>query len=335
MRKLSSEERFERLLTLVPQVIKAGGTASLSELSERFEYPLARLKADLKGILRYVAPWPRTYEWLLQVNILGDTVSIENAEFFERPPQFSWEEALGLYTSASAVLGAKMSANQNLLSAARKLKSALEARAQLSDFERVLQVDVAEEIAPQIWSDILEALRARRRLRIKYYSFGRGQTSRREVDVHAVFVRGSSWHMGCWCHQAQAVRIFKCDQIEQAELTGETFEPRPELDFSPGQIYQAEPGDARVVLRLLPDAFWVIQAYDTEDSRLLDDGSLEVTLAVGNERFMKYLLLLVGSSAELLAGTSGGADVSDGANAVPSDLAVATVDEILGRYQNS
>lgn len=331
MRKLSAEDRFERLLTLVPQVIKAGGTASLSELSERFEYPLARLKADLKGILRYVAPWPRSYEWLLQVNISGDTVTIENAEFFERPPQLSWEEALGLYTSTSAVLGARMSANENLLSAARKLKSALEARAQLSDFERVLQVDVAEEIAPQIWEDILEALRARRRLRIRYYSFGRGRTSQREVEVHAVFVRGSSWHMGCWCHQAQAVRIFKCDQIELAELADETFEPRPELDFSPGQIYQAQPGDARVVLRLLPDAFWVTQAYDIEQSRLLEDGSLEVTLAVGNERFLKYLLLLVGSSAEVLASdgaAAGGADI-------PGDLAVATVDDILRRYQNS
>lgn len=324
MRRLTAEERFERLLTLVPQVIQAGGTASLSELSERFEYPLSRLRADLNGILRYVAPWPRTYEWLLQVNVSGDAVSIENAEFFERPPQFSWEEALGLYTSASAVLGARMSSNQNLLSAARKLKSALEARAQLSDFERVLQVDVAEEIPPQIWSDILEALRSRRRLRIRYYSFGKGRSSQREVDVHAVFVRSSSWHMGCWCHQAQAVRIFKCDQIEQAELAGEVFEPRPELDFSPGQIYQSQPGDTRVALRLWPDASWVTQAYDTEDRRLLDDGSQEVTLAVGNQRFLKYLLLLVGSSAELLA-----------TGDVPDDLAVATVDEILARYQNS
>ena len=191
--KLSSEERFERLLTLVPEVLKQGGTASLSELAQRFDYPQARLRQDLNEVLRYVAPWPRTPDLLVDLQINGDTVTIGNAGFLARPPKLTTEEALSLYASASAVLAAKLSANEQLRTAAEKLQAALSARSRLASFERVLQVDVAAEIPESIWDDLQTALRQRRRLQLKYYSFGKGAASSREVDVHSIFARHGSW----------------------------------------------------------------------------------------------------------------------------------------------
>jgi len=339
VKKLTAEERFERLFTLVPEVVKSGGIASLSELSQRFEYPLESLKSDLKDIMRFVAPWPRTFDLLPQIGIEGDTVIIANADFFKQPPQLAWEEALSLYTSAAAVLGARLPSSDDLKSAAEKLRRVLEAKSNLENFERILGVDVAEEIPDEIWSDILVALRERRKLRINYYSFGKGKSSVREVDIHGVFVRRESWHISCWCHRAQDVRIFKCDQIEHSELLDEQFQESANLSFSENKIYQAQASDARVNLKLKPEAFWVTQAYDIEHQKELPDGSLEVRLAIGNKRFLEYLLLLLGNSAELMDSSAPSSPDDSPADDspsddIPSDLASQAVGKILARYLN-
>ena len=323
--RLSSEERFERLLTLVPEVIRQGGTAKLSDLAQRFDYPRKRLRQDLNEILRYVAPWPRTPDLLVDVQISGDMVTVGNADFLSRPPQLTAEEALGLYASASAVLGAKLSANEQLQTAAEKLRAALSFRSRLANFERVLQVDVAAEIPASVWNDLQTALRERRRLQIQYYSFGKGASSAREVDVHGIFARHGSWHASCWCHRAQAVRVFRCDQIEQASLLDEQFDEPSEAARPANRIYHAQPNDPRVALRLAPAAAWVAEAYDSEDQATLPDGRLEVRLAIGNRRFLEYLLLLLGPAAEL----------HESPPEIPGNLAEQAVARILARYEPS
>ena len=322
--KLSSEERFERLLTLVPEVIRQGGTANLSELAQRFDYPRKRLRQDLNEILRYVAPWPRTPDLLVDLQVSGDTVTIANADFLARPPQLTAEEALGLYASASAVLAAKLSANEQLQSAAEKLRTALSFRSRLANFERVLQVDVAAEIPTAVWDDLQTALRERRRLQFQYHSFGKGSGSPRKVDVHGIFARYGSWHVVCWCHRAQAMRVFRGDQIAHTALLDERFDELPEAERPANQIYHAQPSDPRVVLRLAPEAAWAAQAYDSELQRTLPDGRLEVRLAIGNRRFLEYLLLLLGSAAEL----------ADSPPEIPRDLAEQALVRMLARYDS-
>ena len=323
--KLSAEERFERLLTLVPEVLKQGGTASLKELAQRFDYPRQRLRQDLDEVLRYVAPWPRTPDLLADLQISGDTVTIANADFLARPPQLTAEEALGLYASASAVLAAKLSANEHLRVAAEKLRAALSARSRLANFERVLQVDVAAEIPAAVWDNLQTALRQRRRLQLRYHSFGKGVSSAREVDVHGIFARHGSWYVSCWCHRAQAVRVFRCDQIEDAALLSEQFDELPETGRPANRIYHAQPNDPRVALRLAPEAAWAAEAYDSEQQAVLPDGRLEVRLAIGNRRFLEYLLLLLGAAAEL----------ADSPPEIPSDLAEQAVARILAHYEGN
>jgi len=328
--KLTSHERFERLLALIPEVVAAGGVARLSDLSQRFEYPVAMLKSDLKDILPYVAPWPRTYELLPKIGFQADTVVIENIDFFGQPAQLTWEEALRLYTSVTAVLDAGVSDSDAMKNAAQKLRTVLEAKSRLEDFERIMKVDAAEDIPEPIWQDIQRALRHKRKLRIKYYSFGRGQTSDREVDLYSIFTRRGSWHIKCWCHRAQALRTFRCDQIKQAELLDDHFEESPSLAASENKIYHPKDTDPRATLRLQPEAVWVTEAYDMEHSQQLPDGSWEVRLAVGNQRFLDYLLLLLKGSVELLAYAVPGDSPSQ-----PVDLAAQATRKILARYQAS
>lgn len=72
------------------------------------------------------------------------------------------------------------------------------------------------------------------------------------------------------------------------------------------------------------------EAYDIEHREQLPDGSLEVRLVVGNERFLEYLLLLLGSSAELISYAA-----PEASESMPTDLAVQATRKILTRYQKS
>lgn len=328
--KLTSSERSERLCALIPEVIASDGVAKLSELSQRFDYPAEMLKSDLENIFPYVAPWPRTPDLLPKIGFQGDTIIISNADFIRKPPQLTWEEALSLYTSVTAVLGAAVLDSNDLRSAAEKLRTVLEAKSKLENFERILRVDAAEAIPEQIWLDIQRALREKRKLRIKYYSFGRGQTSDRDVDIYDIFAKRGNWHIKCWCHRAQALRTFRCDQIEQAELLDEHFQESPDLASAKNKIYHPRASDPRATLRLKPEAVWVTEAYDIEHREQLPDGSLEVRLVVGNERFLEYLLLLLGSSAELISYAA-----PEASESMPTDLAVQATRKILTRYQKS
>ena len=57
----------------------------------------------------------------------------------------------------------------------------------------------------------------------------------------------------------------------------------------------------RVTLRLAPPARWVVEYYQVEEVRALDDGSTEVDLLVADRRWLDRLLLRLAPHASVLA----------------------------------
>jgi predicted DNA-binding transcriptional regulator YafY len=92
------------------------------------------------------------------------------------------------------------------------------------------------------------------------YRDSRGSASRREVEPHLLARSGRHWFLVAWCRERQAIRWFREDRIESAEITGETAPKRdltdlgaPPVDAHPaGRALDRAPAPAPPRLVVLP-----------------------------------------------------------------------------------
>jgi predicted DNA-binding transcriptional regulator YafY len=69
-----------------------------------------------------------------------------------------------------------------------------------------------------------------RRLAITYRAVD-GRTSRRRIESHVLLLAWPFWYVLAWDLEREAVRTFRLDRIEQADLLEEPFRPRPLQPF--------------------------------------------------------------------------------------------------------
>ncbi|MCY3578631.1 MAG: WYL domain-containing protein [bacterium] len=294
MSRLSAGDRLRRMLELVPWVMSQGG-AELSEISQRFDYPEAELREDLVKVLFVVGLHPFTPDELIYVMGLdeddnGGWVAISNADYFSRPLRLMPGQALGL-----------IGAGEALLSGADPEGPLSRGLAKLADG---LGVSMGEDLAVSLgelaeeWVEpLLNAAADRRQVRIRYFSFGRGQESDRIIHPFRVFSEMGNWYVQGHCQQAEGVRVFRIDRIRSLELLEAQFD-LPDETGAPA-AFEARETDPRVVLRLSPGASWAIEKYPTEDQVVLDNGEIDATMPVSHTSRLERLLLQLGPQAEL------------------------------------
>ncbi len=160
------------------------------------------------------------------------------------------------------------------------------------------------------------------RLEIDYWSAGRNELTTRRIDPMVVFFALGAWYVGAYCHRAGDERMFRVDRIRGLRSTGEHFEADPTA-FESGEVYNPEPTDPRVTLRLAPAAAWVAEAHPTQSVTERPDGTLDVTLIVSERAWLDRLLLRLGPDAEVVE---------------PHALrtaGAAAAQRVLGRYQRA
>ncbi|OCI32226.1 helix-turn-helix transcriptional regulator [Oerskovia enterophila] len=59
------------------------------------------------------------------------------------------------------------------------------------------------------------------------YRDGRGNESARRVEPVILAHTEDAWYLVAWCSSRDAIRWFRLDRVERADLTGETYVPRP------------------------------------------------------------------------------------------------------------
>ena len=318
MSRLSAGDRLRRMLELVPWVMSQGG-AELSEISQRFDYPEAELREDLVRVLFVVGLHPFTPDELIDVMGLdeednGGWVAISNADYFSRPLRLTHRQALGL-----------IGAGEALLSGADPDGPLSRGLAKLADG---LGVSVGEDLAVSLgesadeWiGPLLGAATDHRQVRIRYFSFGRGQESERVIHPFRVFSESGNWYVQGHCQQAGGVRVFRVDRIRSLQVLETRFEP-PDEGGRPS-VFEAREGDPRVVLRLAPSASWAIEKYPTDHQVALDSGEIDATMPVSHVSRLERLLLQLGPQAELRQ-----ADPP-----VAADQARIAAQRVLARYQ--
>jgi predicted DNA-binding transcriptional regulator YafY len=122
---------------------------------------------------------------------------------------------------------------------------AADGRAALEKVLGVLEPDAARRaqlLATSLWvsaeaghsaeiRSLVEQAVTRRRVLVLRYRDGRGSASRREVEPQLLAKSGRRWFLVAWCRERGAMRWFREDRIESAELTAETAPRRDLTDF--------------------------------------------------------------------------------------------------------
>jgi len=80
------------------------------------------------------------------------------------------------------------------------------------------------EAKGELFRAINQAIKNNRILRMKYYSFARDELTFREVEPYQLVFSEGFWYLVAYCHQREAVRLFRVDRIEYLEETGAVFE---------------------------------------------------------------------------------------------------------------
>ena len=78
---------------------------------------------------------------------------------------------------------------------------------------------------------VVEQAVTRRRVLVVRYRDGKGSLSRREVEPQLLARSGRHWFLVAWCRERDAIRWFREDRIESAELSSETAPRRDLTDF--------------------------------------------------------------------------------------------------------
>jgi predicted DNA-binding transcriptional regulator YafY len=193
------------------------------------------------------------------------------------------------------------------------------AQAALIKIENVLPDDQREEVA---WSrrslvsaglrrelldehsatlEILrDALRERRRVRILYQGGAQSQAQERDFSPYVLAHSQGWWYAVGFCHLRDAIRVFRIDRIQHAEL----LEDRAEIpaDFDPRPYLRMEWGGAkqiRVRLRFDKDFVHLISLGRSiwESDEPQPDGSRVVAFSVANPEWAASFVLSFGPAA--------------------------------------
>ena len=221
-------ERFARLVTLASILIdagRAGARLRVDEVLERLQLSEAELREDV-SVLNVVNFGGGSYVLYAEIADDGfiDVDPEPYSDNFARPARLLPVEAKAL-VAAIDLIGDHLPEGA-LTSAREKIVAALGG----TDPMAQLQVASAAADDSAIARVVSEAITARRLLRLEYYKPNEDEFSTRTIEPYALINGREGWYVASYDPAKEAVRHFRLDRIKQAEVTGTTYEPRPEVD---------------------------------------------------------------------------------------------------------
>ncbi len=312
MSREPADARLGRLLAIVPWIAAHDGP-TVKEVCRRFGVGEKDLLADL-NLLFMCGVYPFTPDVLIDVDIADGRVWIRMADYFRRPLRLNPQEALALVSAGQVFLEVPGADPEGALATALdKLGTVLGVGT-----GDALDVELAE-VSPGVLDSLRQAVQARRKVRISYYSFGRDGYSTRVVHPWRVFNAGGQWYLSGWCENVDAERLFRLDRITTLESLPDGFDTAPPAPPARPSLYSPDPADPVWVLDLDPPAHWIAEQYPNEAVESRPDGVLRVTLRTGSRAWLERVLLRAGPAARVVEGD-------------PS-VAATAAERLLARYR--
>ncbi len=294
-------ERFARLVTLASILIDAGRTRRRLDadlLIAELKVSEQELREDI-SVLNVVNFGAGTY--VLYAEILPDgTIEVDPEPYgdsFARPARLLPVEAKAL-VAAIDLIGEHIPEG-SLASVREKVVAALGE----DPAHEGLQVAAPGGDDAEIAAAASRAIAARRLLSFEYYKENEDEFTTREVEPYALMNGREGWYLACFDPSRGDVRHFRLDRIKSANVTDETFEPRPDVDPAAdvdgwprtGEV----PASKRARVWISPDrARWAREERTVVAE--LDDGAIVVELGYkGSEWLTREVLKEAGDAVVL------------------------------------
>jgi proteasome accessory factor C len=295
-RATANEQRLPRLLALVPY-LQARPNIAVAQAAADFGVSEQQLRRDLTLLWMCGLPGHGPGD-LIDLSFEGETVSVIFDAGMSRPLRLTAEEALALVVALRTLAETPGLADSDAVQRAlAKVESA--AGGAVADDTVAVELETSERMLPAL----VKAVDERRALRMRYYSASRDETTERTVDPVRLFDADGRTYVEAWCRQAEGMRIFRVDRIEDVELLDEPANVPADValrDLSEG-VYQPASEHLLVELRLGEAYAWVADYYAIETSTPVEGGRLRISLRVADPAWVRALVLGSAGQVEVLS----------------------------------
>ena len=220
-------ERFARLVTLAGLLIdsaKRGERLSVTDLRQRLELTAEELQEDI-DLLNVVNFGGGTY--VLYAEVLGDEIEVDSEPYgdnFARPARLLPLEAKAL-VAAIDLFGDHLPQG-GLQSAREKIVAALGH----DPSEEGLEIASPGGGDTEVARIVNAAIADREVLEIKYYKENEDQFTTRRIEPYRLENGREGWYAECYDLTKEGIRHFKLDRVKEAAPSGESYEPRQEVE---------------------------------------------------------------------------------------------------------
>ncbi|MFI5775616.1 helix-turn-helix transcriptional regulator [Nocardia sp. NPDC051570] len=288
--------RLSRLLNMVPYFLANPGI-SAAEAAADLGVTTKQLMSDLNQLWMCGLPGYGPGD-LIDLSFSEESIEVTFSAGIERPLRLTSTEATALLVALRSIAALPGMVDPTAAqSATAKIEAAI-AGDKGTDDGSVAMLPVE---APAV-TTVRSALARGRALRLVYYSASRDVVSERVVDPIRIVLVDNNSYLQAWCRQAEGVRLFRFDRIEEAvELDEPAHPPSHATDETAGlDLFSDDPAVPLARLRIRSDYGWVLDQYPMHRVAVHADGSVEATMRFATRDWMARLLLGFGSGVTVL-----------------------------------
>jgi len=158
---------------------------------------------------------------------------------------------------------------------------------------------------------------------MSYYVHGRDEATERDVDPMRLLVVEGRTYLEGWCLRAEAVRLFRMDQVLGLSVLDEPASvpaQAQQRDVDQG-LFRPSADDVRVELELSVRGRWVAEYFPCEQVDDLGDGRLRVGLRTPDTRWVRRLALRLGEDGRVISPPGLAAQIREDATAALAQYA--------------
>lgn len=286
--------RLSRLLNMVPYFLAHPGIDAVSAAAD-LGVTTKQLMSDLNQLWLCGLPGYGPGD-LIDLAFSEESIEVTFSAGMDRPLRLTAPEATALLVALRSLTELPGMVDPTAAqSATAKIESAMGAGE-----------SVAGEVSAPAETAAVRAVRAGlaggRALRLVYYSASRDAVSRRSVDPIRIVLVDDNSYLQAWCRQAEGMRLFRLDRIEEAVALEEPSQPPDHATAADAglDLFSDDPAVPLARLRIRPDHAWVLEHYPMTQIAVDPDGTVEATMRFATLDWMARLLLGFGAGVTAL-----------------------------------
>ncbi|GAB4349402.1 MAG: YafY family protein [Gammaproteobacteria bacterium] len=297
-------DRFDRIYALYRILSGRRTPVSRRALQEKLECSRATVQRAIDDLRTYLgAP--------IEYDRASNGYSLQSDTLFELPGLwFSPSELYALLATHRLLTPLESGPlNEELAPLQRRVEQLLAHRRAghraLLDRVRILQM-APRPVDLDSFRKVAAATVERKRLKVLYHGRERDAITERWLSPQRLIHYRSNWYLDAWCHLRRALRSFSLDRLHVVAVGGEAKEidnKRLDRHFATAYgIFAGEPKHTAVLRFTSSAARWVAdeQWHPRQESRVLEDGGLELRIPYSDPRELIMDILKYGAEVEVL-----------------------------------